>query len=400
MTDTLAVTVGGIIPVNISGIARVELLELLGVGGFGSVWKVKDCASNTLYVLKIIMGLKEGSIMVERVRLEASVKIPSPHIVPVLGLREWDSHTFLILFAYSPGKSLDQFIIGAGLTARQKRTIFADILKGVSAAHSYNIIHRDLKPANILIESDGKVKIIDFGISKFRGKDITASGEFLGTPHYAAPELLVYGSNVADARVDIYALGHLLYELSMGEHFWQHKGWNKLEDFVNYVNKHPGLVDGIELRDFGCAFHPDATKILAKMIKIDPEQRYQAVDEILEAWGYPVEIAELPSGLNFEYPLLIVESISNRDARTFVNIQPGKTLVLGRAEIAGADGSISRQHLEFSRTDKTYFVRDKGSKNGTLLRGKKLGETPQELRHGDRLKVGDVFLRFCFSNTR
>lgn len=398
MADTLAVTVGGIIPVDISEIQKVELLELLGVGGFGSVWKVKDCASNTLYVLKIIMGLKEGSIMVERVRLEASVKIPSPHIVPVVGLREWDSHTFLILFAYSPGKSLDQFITEAGLSARQKGTIFADILKGVSAAHNHNIIHRDLKPANILIESDGKVKIIDFGISKFRGKDITVTGEFLGTPHYAAPELLVYGSNVADARVDIYALGHLLYELSMGEHFWQHKGWNKLEDFVDYVNKHPGLVDGIELHDFGCAFHPEAKNILAKMIKIDPEQRYQSVDSILEDWGYSVEIPELPSGLNFEYPLLIVESISNRDARTFVNIEPGKTLVLGRAEIAGADSSISRQHLEFSRQSNTYFVRDKGSKNGTLLRGKQLGEVRQQLRHGDRLKVGDVFLHFCFSN--
>ncbi len=373
-------------------------MELLGTGGFGSVWKVKDCHTLNLYVLKIIQGIIPGSVMVERVRLEAEVSIPSEYIVPVFGLCEWDASTFLILFEYFPGTSLDNLLATTTLTSQQKKDIFHQALLGVSDAHRHNIIHRDLKPGNILVGKDGQVKIIDFGISKFKEIGLTVSRELIGTIPYMAPELLLYGSKFADARADIYSLGQILYELTMGEHFWTRQGWRELKDFADYLKRTPKPSEGIILGDFCCDFYPKADDILLRMVKISHSDRYRSIDDVLSDLDYTPEVSTPPLDLYLRYPLLIVESGSNRDARTLVNIENGGSLILGRADIAGDDSSISRRHLELTRVGESYFVRDLGSKNGTLVRGIALeADTPPvEIIHGDRIKVGDVFLRFVF----
>src|SRR5687767_7275943 len=131
----LPVMVGGRIPTEIGDIREVELLELLGSGGFGSAWKVVDVHTSVFYVLKIIQGIIPGSVMAERVRLEAEVSIPSEHIASVIGLREWDPSTFLILFEYFPGLSLDKILETGGLSSDQKKQIFKQALVGVSDAH-------------------------------------------------------------------------------------------------------------------------------------------------------------------------------------------------------------------------------------------------------------------------
>jgi serine/threonine-protein kinase len=393
---TLQLMVSGRIPVKIGGVSEVEILELLGTGSFGSVWKVADCATKKLYVLKAILGLKPDSILGKRVRLEAEVSIPSEYIVPVIGLREWDASTFLILFEYYPAQSLDKLLETGTLTGTQKQTIFQQTLLGVSDAHRCNIVHRDLKPSNILVGSDGNVKIIDFGVSKFKGKNLTISGEIIGTIPYMAPELLVDGANVADGRADIYSLGHILYELAMGEHFWTRQGWCRLEDCAAYFNQTPRPTEAIHLSDFYCDFSPHAHGVLRRMIKINPEERYASVDEIISDLGYITHSPAIPDTWQLRYPLLIVESGTNKEARTFVNIEDGGAMVFGRADIAGADESISRRHIEFTRSGNRYFLRDAGSKNGTLLRGKLLDDKPLEIYDGDRIKAGDVFLRFAF----
>jgi len=389
---------GGHIPVRIGPVAEVELLELLGTGGFGSAWKVADCATGALYTLKIIQGIIPGSVEAERVRLEAKVSIPSEYIVPAIGLREWDPSTFLILFEYFPGKSLDKLLEMGALTSDQKKEIFKQTLIGVSDAHRCNVIHRDLKPANILVGDDGRVGLIDFGISKFKGSGLTLSGEIIGTIPYMAPELLVHGAKVADARADIYSLGHTLYELSMGQHFWTRKGWRELKDLVGYLTQTPPPTEVIDLSDFHCDFYHAAPEVLPRMVKIDPAERYFSVDEVLADLGYVPYLPEPPADLHLRSPLLIVESGSNRGARTVLGLNDGEKREMGRADIAGGDTSISRRHLEFSRSGDRYFVRDLGSKNGTMVRGIALdpADPPMEIRHADRIKVGDVFLRFAF----
>ena len=211
-----------------------------------------------------------------------------------------------------------------------------------------------------------------------------------------APEFLIEGAQVADAKSDIYSLGHILYELAMGENFWHHSGWYKLEDFIKYLTQTPTPTIGINLSDFYCDFFPEVEGILSQMMKINPEERYQSVEDVIFDLEIPLEFPKLPTGLNVEYPLLIVESGNNKGARTFVNINDSGSLILGRVDIAGADTTISRQHLEFRRKGNNYFVRDLGSKNGTMLKGKIIDNYPVEIKHGNMIKVGDVFLRFVF----
>jgi serine/threonine-protein kinase len=397
MTKILELMEGGTVPIHLDKVEKVQLLELLGTGAFGSAWKAINPNNKQLYALKVIQGVKPDATLVERIRLEAEVNIPSVQIIPVVGLKKWDDNTYLILFEYFPGASLDDLLLKRSLTNSQKRDIFQQILLGVAAAHNCNVIHRDLKPANILIGDDCQVKIIDFGVSKFKDKNLTLSGEIIDTPPYMALELFLEGGQVADAKTDIYALGQILYELAMGEHFWQRRSWYQLEDFFEYVTQTPPPTEGIDLTDFDCDFFPEAKRVLLKMMKLDPNERYLEVEEIICELGISGESEKVVSNLSFEYPLLIVESGSNKGARTFININDGESQILGRAELAGADTSISRKHLEFSRQGNDYFVRDLGSKNGTMLKGKLIGDRPLPLQPGDFLKVGDIFLSFTSS---
>src|SRR5207249_4777059 len=122
----------------------------LGVGGFGSVWRAQDVRSGRNYALKVIQGVRsDGAITEERIRLEASVRIDSPHIVPAVGLRQWDASTFLILFEFFRGVTLEQRMIENPLSDADKKVVFEKILLGVRDAHRHNVIHRDLKPSNI-----------------------------------------------------------------------------------------------------------------------------------------------------------------------------------------------------------------------------------------------------------
>lgn len=394
----LEVMDGGKIPIKIGSVAEVKLQEKLGEGAFGSAWKVFDTVTGKAYVLKIIQGIAPGGVDAERVRLEASVSVPSEHIVEVLGLCEWDSSTYLILFKYYPGKSLDKLLEEGSLTSSQKKEIFKQALFGVADAHLCNIIHRDLKPANILVEDSGNVRIIDFGISKFKGKGLTVTGAIMGTLPYMAYELLVDGAKVADARSDIYALGQILYELAMGQNFWTRQGWKELKHFVAYLSTDPPPSEVMNLGDFHCDFYPDIADMLLRMAKINQEERPSSAEDVLAELGYIRGLPEPPPDLNLRYPMLIVESGNNRGSRTLVNIEDGGKLVIGRSDISGANASISRSHVEFSRSGDRYFVRDLESKNKTMVRGLLLDPKakPTEIKHADRIRVGDIFLRFAF----
>lgn len=397
MSSVLAIMVGGRITIDVGGVKEVELLRLLGGGGFATVWEVRDTTSGRLYVLKIVQGIKPGSVIEARIRLEAEVRIPSEHITPVVGLRQWDPHTFLIVFEYFIGTSLREMIEHKRLNSEQKRNVWRQILTGVTDAHRSNIIHRDLKPENILVDEKNHVRIIDFGLSKFPGSGITISGSMDGTLPYMAPEILMFGTKIADSRVDIYALGQILYELATGQVFWIRMGWRELKDLARFLGQKPTPLAIMDLTGFSCDFLPDADRIVFKMTMIDPDQRYHSVEEVMTDSGFVPYMPEPPKDLNLRSPVLIVESGTNYRAMTVLGLGDGESRILGRFDLAGQDDSISKRHLEFTRRGSEYFVEDLESKNGTLLRGSLLKpKTPTLIQHGDRIKVGEIFLRFAF----
>lgn len=400
MTEPLQLMEGGVVPANIGSVSKVKLLELLGVGAFGCVWKVQDLITNKLYALKVVQDITPGSVMCERVRMEAEVNISSPYIVPSLGLRQWDSTTYLILFEFYQGMPLTDWIASGKLNENQKRMIFQQLLWGVRDAHRLNIIHRDLKPENVLVNDRYEVKIIDFGISKFHEVDLTRPGDYMGTLLYMPPEAFIEGSKLADARTDIYALGHILYELEMGEHFWERQGWTRIGHFAAYLSETPLPVTAIDFDGFKGSCYTQSKVVIAEMVTIDVDQRITSVDAVLDLLSIrDILPAEYEEQIALGFPLLRVESGTNKDACLPLNLSDGEFEVLGRGEIAGNDTSISRHHLEIRRQKMKYQIRDVGSTNGTLYCGNLLVADGRyvTLSHGDRLKLGDVFLRVEFS---
>ena len=394
----LEIMTGGRIPVELGSVTEVRLLQLLGTGGFGSVWKAEDPATNQLYVLKIIrFNAKPDETTIKRVHLEAGVSIVSEHVIPTIGLREWDAVTFLILFEYFEGQALDDLIASGKLTDDQKKTIYDQMLVAVADIHKSNIIHRDLKPANFIVSRDWQLKLIDFGISKFSKTAITHDNMIMGTLPYLAPESIKDGSKFADAKVDIYALGHILYELVMGKSFWSRQGWDRLEDLVDFLNLIPTPMEIIRMDGFKCNFYPRAVDVLPQMVKVEPAERFASVNDVMDALGITRKRFE-PVIPPLSIPFLIVESGTNRGALIPVNVPDLGRSEYGRTDVAGNDDSISRRHVEFTRCAAQYFVRDLGSKNKTLLNGTELnpGDCPKEIQHGDRIKLGDIFLRFEF----
>lgn len=398
---------GASIPIAIGDIAEVRLLELLGEGGAGSIWKVLDRASGQLYALKVIQQFNPDGLEVKRAKLEAGVRIPSDHIVQAVGFREWKRGAILILFEYFQARTLRQLLPG-GLDDSQKRAVFLQTLRGVADAHRCNIIHRDLKPENILVGKNDRgefphVKLIDFGVSKFQDRRLTLTGDVLGTLQYSPPEMLLNPREV-DRRADIYALGHILYELATERSFWNYRGWTRAGDFIAYLAGDPRPVEGVECNGFECGFlldaAPNAAALLAKMVKLNPAERYASVEQVLADLAFTPSTHEnrdaLPrGGLS---PALVVESGDNRGARLILRLADGETKAIGRQHLAGDDLSVSKRHLEITRDGNDFYLRDAGSRNGTFQNGLSLSsdQVPALLADGDRIKVGNIFLRVEF----
>ena len=198
--------------------SQLEILELLGVGGMGTVYKARQKKLDRLVALKILTEKTGERDFLERFEREGRLlaKLNHPNIVAVHDFGESDG-LYYLLMEYVEGVNLRQAMREEKFTPDQALAIVPAICDALFYAHTEGILHRDIKPENILLDTKGRVKIADFGISRFAENDvITKSGEMLGTPFYAAPEQLESAGSV-DHRADIYSLGVVFYELLTGE---------------------------------------------------------------------------------------------------------------------------------------------------------------------------------------
>lgn len=206
---------------------QLEILECLGRGGMGVVYKARQKTLDRLVALKLLAPeRKQDAAFAERFAHEARAlaALNHPNIVTVHEFGRADGLYFLLM-EYVDGVNLRQALQGGRFTARQALGIVPPICDALECAHDRGIVHRDIKPENILIDRAGAVKIADFGIAKIIGtasEPVSARGEAIagsqpiGTPDYAAPEQRLAGGAV-DQRADIYSLGVVLYEMLTGE---------------------------------------------------------------------------------------------------------------------------------------------------------------------------------------
>ncbi len=204
---------------------RYTLLGLLGAGGMGSVYRARDEELEEVVALKVLRQDLVGEPgMLERFRREVKLarRVTHKNVARVFDIGEHGADKFLTM-EYVEGDPLNAAVAHKGaMSVARVVEITTAICAGLAAAHAAGVIHRDLKPENVLMAKDGRVVITDFGIARLHESDgsRTQAGAVIGTPAYMAPEQ-VQGLADIDARVDIYALGAMLYELFTGEKAWR-----------------------------------------------------------------------------------------------------------------------------------------------------------------------------------
>jgi formylglycine-generating enzyme required for sulfatase activity/predicted Ser/Thr protein kinase len=202
---------------------QLEILELLGQGGMGAVYKARQPDLDRLVALKILPpGIGQDPAFAERFKREARSlgRLNHPNIVAVHDFGQ-AAGQYYFLMEYVDGVSLRQLERAERPPPKQALGIVMQICEALQYAHEEGIVHRDIKPENILLDKKGRVKIADFGLAKLLGRGpadftLTQPQQVMGTPHYMAPEQLEHPAEV-DQRADIYSLGVVFYEMLTGE---------------------------------------------------------------------------------------------------------------------------------------------------------------------------------------
>ncbi len=202
---------------------QLEVIELIGVGGMGAVYKARQPGLDRLVALKILPPeVGRDAAFAERFAREARAlaRLSHPNIVAIHDSGQANGFYYFVM-EYVEGADLRQTIASGQLEAEQALAIVPQICEALQFAHDEGIVHRDIKPENVLLDQKGRVKIADFGLAKLLGKDsadftLTGTGQAMGTPHYMAPEQMEKPLQV-DHRADIYSLGVVFYEMLTGE---------------------------------------------------------------------------------------------------------------------------------------------------------------------------------------
>ena len=202
---------------------QLEILELIGQGGMGFVFKARQPKLERLVALKILpQALAADAAFAERFSREGRLlaRLSHPNIVAIYDFGQAGGY-FYLLMEYVDGVNLRQAMRAGRFTPAQALVVVPKICEALQFAHNEGILHRDIKPENILVDVRGRVKIADFGIAKLVGDTqpeaaLTGTSARLGTPHYMAPEQLEKPGTV-DHRADIYSLGMVFYEMLTGE---------------------------------------------------------------------------------------------------------------------------------------------------------------------------------------
>ncbi|MFC2166339.1 protein kinase [Acidobacteriota bacterium] len=265
---------------------RYEVIEELGKGGMGKVYKVIDTEINTEVALKLIKAeITEDERTIERFRNELKIarEISHKNVCRMFDLNK-EKGTYYITMEFVAGQDLKGLIRQSGqLAIGTTIRIAKQIASGLAEAHRMGIIHRDLKPSNILIDKEGQAKIMDFGIAQsIKTKSITGSGMMVGTPEYMSPEQAE--AKKLDLRSDIYSFGIILYKMVTG--VLPFEGDTPLSVAMKHKSEIPS-----DPRAKNALVSEDLSRLILKCLEKEKENRYQDAEEILE------ELAAIEEGL-------------------------------------------------------------------------------------------------------
>ena len=256
-------------------VSHYQILEKLGEGGMGVVYKAHDSTLDRLVALKFLPSrLTSEATEKERFYHEARAasSLNHPNITTVYEICEHDENVFLVM-EYVEGETLKALASRSMLPLTQVLEVAMQVADGLAAAHDKGIVHRDIKSDNIMITPKGTVKIMDFGLAKVKGvTGLTRAGSTLGTAAYMSPEQ-ARGEEV-DRRTDIFSFGVVLYELSTGK--LPFRGEHDAALLYSVVNEQP-----VPMTRFNDKVTPEVERIVAKALAKERDERYQRADDML-----------------------------------------------------------------------------------------------------------------------
>lgn len=254
-------------------IGRYELLQKIGHGGMGVVYRGRDTVIGRLVAVKMLISdIDVSDETRQRFFREAKSagQLTHRNIITIYDFGEESGRAYIVMELLS-GESLTAVLARpVKLPVEQQTEIMMRISEGLAFAHSRGIIHRDVKPANLFLTTDGQVKILDFGVARIASSKLTRSGLLVGTPDYMSPEQVM--GMVVDQRSDVFSAGAVFYQLLTGRKPFAAK---RLPDVLNRVRLQP--PDPITEAEAP----PDLAAIVMKALEKDPLQRYQRIVEML-----------------------------------------------------------------------------------------------------------------------
>ena len=271
-------------------IAHYEILEKLGEGGMGVVYKARDTRLNRFVTLKLLPADKiADEERLRRFTQEARTAsgLNHPNIITIHDIASEDGVQFMVM-EFVAGKTLDQVIPRKGMRLAEVLKIGAQIAEALTAAAAAGVIHRDIKPGNVMVSDNGHVKVLDFGLAKMSERVVssegatatfvgeaenprTREGTVIGTVSYMSPEQAE--GRPLDPRSDIFSFGALLYEMVTGQRAF--RGDTSMSTISAILRDDPAPAGQV------CADVPrDLEKIIARCLRKDPERRFQTMADV------------------------------------------------------------------------------------------------------------------------
>jgi len=256
---------------------RYEILELLGEGGMGAVYKARDTAVDRLIALKLIRpDLAGNPSILQRFKQELVLarQVTHRNVIRIYDLGEADGLKFITM-EYIEGQDLRSLLRAQGKFPVSEAVAIAEqILSGLQAAHAEGVIHRDLKPGNIMRDPQGRIVVMDFGLARTVGGDnLTQTGMMVGTMEYMSPEQAL--AQPVDLRSDLYTVGLIFYELLSGN--VPHKAESALAGLLKRTQERAVPVSDVEN-----SVPRPLSAIVGKCLERDPAERYQVAQQILD----------------------------------------------------------------------------------------------------------------------